>query len=142
MVFRYSLAMCILSGITAATSPLRGSTGRESTEHLVTEPCSGQSVQDILKYKLTCDGSIFVAPEDAKSGYYYYASGKVVAVPITSYRTFHFEYQVDPKTKESFLGGRHDFDLNKDPFDVPMDIIESNGGICIPFGKSIDCEDG
>ncbi len=142
MVFRYSLVMYLLSGQASATAPLRGSPGRESTVQFVTEPCAGQTVADILQNRLMCDGSTFVPPKGVRSGYYYYGSGELVTGPITSYRTFHFEYQVDPATKESFLGSRHDFDLNKDPFNVPMDIIKSNGGICIPFGKSIDCEDG
>jgi hypothetical protein len=107
----------------------------------VLSPCGGQSIADIMKYKLICDGSTFVPPAHMAFGYYYYETGRVVDRPITSYKRFHFEHQVDPETKRSVLGPRHDFDIMIDPFDLPFDVIKSNGGICIPFGEKVDIDD-
>lgn len=107
----------------------------------VLAPCGGQAIADILKYKLICDGSTFVPPAQVTSGYYYYETGRIVHEPITTHKRFHFEYQVDPETQKSVLGSRHDFDIMINPFDVPFDVILSNGGICIPFGEKVDIDD-
>ena len=95
-----------------------------------------------MKYKLLCDGSRFVPPTNRQSGFYYYSSGYIVEIPITTYKRYHFEYQVDPETQRSVLSTYQGFDLMVDPFNVPTDILETNGGICIPFGFKEDQEDG
>jgi hypothetical protein len=104
-------------------------------------PCGGQAIADIMKYKLICDGSTFVPPAQVTSGYYYHETGRIVYEPITTCKRFHFEHQVDPETHQSVLGSRRDFDIMINPFDLPFDVIESNGGICIPFGEKVDIDD-
>ena len=130
--------------LSASVSTIRSLNGtRESSAAvIVTSPCDGQSLEDIMKYKLLCDGSRFVPPTNRQSGFYYYVSGEIVEIPIATYRRYHFEYHVDPESQRSVLSTFQGFDLMVDPFNVPRDILETNGGICIPFGYKEDHEDG
>jgi len=133
-MIKHYILILIATEFAHSSASLRGRDSFEDPKMAIVDPCGEQTIKEIIDNYLTCTGQVFSPPAGVRSGFYYYATGEFVGKFVNTMRLHYFDEGVSEYYKALVRSEKREYDIRKDPFDIPKDVFISNGGICIPFG--------